>query len=293
VRTVLDVVLARVLLACLFSAACTGPQGCGSRARRLEAVASPAQPQDAGAAKRARGRSAGCGHGAAGSGAFERNEARLASNTRTYHVHVPASYRAERAYPLVFRWHGWGGTGLSEGLDIEAAAGDDAIIAAPDGRNKGWSFQSGPEDLALFDAMYEALTRAYCIDLGRVFSYGFSAGGSVTLALGALRAERLRGVAVIAAFDVPLPAGAPIAAWLLYDRDDEAVPFRHGEAIRDRMRKRNHCSSGMASTGDGCIRYLHCAEGFPVVWCETQGLGHNIAGETAPAQVWRFFSQLR
>ena len=57
------------------------------------------------------------------------------------------------------------------------------------------------------------------------------------------------------------------------------VPLRHGEATRERMRKRNHCASETASTGDGCIRYLHCAEGFPVVWCETQGLGHNIAGE--------------
>jgi polyhydroxybutyrate depolymerase len=214
-------------------------------------------------------------------------------NTRTYHVRVPVSYRADRAYPLVFRWHGRGGTGLSEGLAIESAAGDDAIIVAPDGRDGSWGLKSGPEDLALFDAIYEALTRTYCIDLGRVFSYGFSAGGTITLALSALRAERLRGVAAIASFDVPIPSQAPIAAWLLHDRDDEAVSLKHGETARDRMRKRNRCSSGMSPTGDGCIRYLHCAEGFPVVWCETQGLGHNIAGETAPAQVWRFFSELR
>ena len=291
-RTILDVTSARVLLACLFSAACAGHPGCGSSARRHEAVGSPAQ-QDAKATDRAHGRSAGCARSATGSGAFEPREVRFGSTARSYHVRVPSSYRSERAYPLVFRWHGRGGTGLSEGLAIESAAGDDAIIAAPDGRDRSWRFQSGPEDLALFDAMYEALTRTYCIDLGRVFSYGFSAGGGVTLALSALRAEQLRGVAVIAAFDVPLPSDAPIAAWFLHDRDDDAVALKHGEAARDRMRKRNRCSSGMASTGDGCIRYLHCAEGFPVVWCETRGLGHNIAGDTAPAQVWRFFSELR
>jgi polyhydroxybutyrate depolymerase len=292
VRTLLDLPAVRVLLACSFGAACASP-GCGSCAREHPAVSPAPSQEDARTTERAHGRSAGCGSSATGSGAFEPHDVRLALKARTYHVRVPSSYRPERAYPLVFRWHGWGGTGLSEGLAIESAAGDEAIIAAADGRDRGWTFQSGPEDLALFDAMYEALTRSYCIDLGRVFAYGFSAGGSVTLALSALRAERLRGVAVIAAFDVPLPSDTPIAAWLLHDRNDGAVAIEHGEAARDRMRKRNRCSRGMSSIGGGCIRYLHCADGYPVVWCETQGLGHNIAGDTAPAQVWRFFSELR
>jgi polyhydroxybutyrate depolymerase len=241
---------------------------------------------------RARGRSAGCGKAASGKDAFEQRTAQLRTGMRTYHVRVPSTYDAGRAYPLVFRWHGWGGTGLSEGLDIEVAAKEEAIIVAPDGRDRGWRFSSGTEDLALFDAMYESLTGSYCVDLGRVFSYGFSAGGSVTYALACLRAEQLRGVAVIAAFNVPIPCNAPIAAWLQHDRDDDAVALSHGEAARDRLLARNQCSERTAAAGN-CKRYLGCMDGFPVVWCETRGLGHNIAGDTAPAQVWRFFSELR
>lgn len=285
-----------MLLAGSFVAASAALAGCGSCANEDGATRAPSHPQDASAKpfERAHGRSEGCGRGGvAGSGAFEQHVVRMGSSTRTYQVRVPSTYRADRAYPLVFRWHGWGGTGLSEGLAIESAAKDDAIVVAPDGRDRGWTFLSGPEDLALYDAMYETLTRTHCIDLSRVFAYGFSAGGSVTLALSALRAQQLRGVAVIAAFDVPIPGDAPVAAWLLHDRDDDAVSFHHGEAARDRLLDRNHCSRSASPIGDGCRRYLHCAEGFPVVWCETHGLGHNIAGDSAPAQVWRFFSELR
>ncbi len=56
---------------------------------------------------------------------------------------------------------------------------------------------------------------------------------------------------------------------------------------------RNHCSMRTSATTDGCLRYEGCDEGFPVVWCETMGLGHEIAGDEAPEQVWRFFSGLR
>jgi hypothetical protein len=41
-----------------------------------------------------------------------------------------------------------------------------------------------------------------------------------------------------------------------------------------------------------CVRYTACSSGEPVVWCETHGLGHNIAGDRAPDLAWRFFNGL-
>jgi polyhydroxybutyrate depolymerase len=269
----------------------TGCQSC-----RRERVGQPAQAKpDARATSaldRAQGRSRGCGKAATGSGSFEPHTLEIQDSERRYHVRVPATYDGARAYPLVFRWHGTGGTGLSHGLDIESAAHDEAIVAAPDGRDGSFTWASGPEDLSLFDAAYAAITDAYCVDLGRVFAYGFSAGGGVTNALGCIRADKLRGVAVIAGFDVALPCDSPVAAWFLYDHDDDRVSIKQGEAARDRVLARNGCSDRTEPLGDGCLRYQGCLTGFPVVWCATRGHGHDIAGDTAPARVWSFFSQL-
>lgn len=238
------------------------------------------------------GRSAGCGMAATSNGEFDDRTLRVGNSDRSYHVRLPDKYDASRAYPLIFRFHGSGGDGLSGGLDIEYQAGDAAIIVGPDGLNKGWSSGSEANDLMFFDAMYDAIAQRYCVDLGRVFAYGFSMGGGMTNLLGCSRADKLRGTAAIAGFDRGKGNCArPVAAWFQHDQMDDAVAFTQGTGARDRMIARNHCM--MSSTPAGkCVSYQGCDPGSPVVWCETTGLGHNIAGDTAPKAVWDFFRML-
>jgi polyhydroxybutyrate depolymerase len=239
-------------------------------------------------------RSAGCGRAKTGSGDFERRTLRAGSRDRTYHVRVPDSYQASRAYPLVFRWHGTTGDGLSGGLGIEGPAGNDAIIVGADGLNQAWGAATEADDLQLFDAMYQQLTQEYCIDLKRVFSYGFSAGGGMTNMLSCKRGDKLRGSAAVAGYvwGDQSACGPAVAAWFLHDRNDDAVLIMQGRDARDLALERNDCGSTTMPAANSCVSYGGCKPGYPVVWCETQGLGHNIAGDTAPAQVWAFFSAL-
>lgn len=239
-------------------------------------------------------RSDGCGKAKTGSGDFERRTLRAGSRDRTYYVRVSDSYQASRAYALVFRWHGTGGDGLSGGLGIEYPAGDDAIIVGADGLDARWGASTETDDLALFDAMYEQLTQEYCIDLERVFSYGFSAGGGMTNMLSCKRGDKLRGSAAIAGYvwGDQSACTTPVAAWFLHDVNDDAVPIEQGRQGRDLALKRNSCGSTTTSLAGGCRSYDGCKPGFPVIWCETQGLGHNIAGDSAPAKVWTFFDGL-
>lgn len=241
--------------------------------------------------RHAHGRSQGCGKpGAAG----RHDETRRVDATeRTFHVWVPEAYDPQRAYPLIFKWHGTGGDGLSGGLDIQDVARDAAIVVAADGLNRGFSPRHWLNDLELFDTMLRELTERYCVDEGRVFSYGFSAGGGVTNALSCVRSEQLRGIAAVAAFHVPLPScDGPMAAWLRHDRDDPAVAILHGRKTRDQMRRRNGCSDRTERVNDECVRYRDCAPGYPLVYCESRGRGHFIAADSAPQSVWRFFSSL-
>jgi hypothetical protein len=88
------------------------------------------------------------------------------------------------------------------------------------------------------------------------------------------------------------PAPGPVAQWFLHDRDDDTVSIEMGRAARDVALDRNGCERTTGSAAKGCVTYDGCTVGYPVVWCETQGLGHNIAGDTAPGQVWSFFKAL-
>ena len=264
-----------------------------------------------------RGRSVGCGIPQTGTGHFIAVETRVLDQVRTYHLLVPKSYDPDRAYPLVFRWHGWGGSGLSGGLGIEINSGNDAIVVGADGLNGGWSSYANSPDLIFFDQMLETISNRYCIDRNRVFSYGFSLGGFLTNTLACERGDVVRASAAIAGgirggsrsrkrnaatwlLDELGSSGlvtgqgkckGKVASWFLHDQDDNVVPILKGKAARERAVAMNGCSTETVSEGDGCVRYLGC-ETAPVVWCESKGFGHNIRDDFAPAKVWKFFENL-
>lgn len=263
----------------------------------------------------ARGRSTGCGISRTGTGDFVPVKVRILDKDRTYHLRIPSTYDPNRAYPLVFRWHGYGGTGTGGGLDIEYSSGNDAIVVGPDGINKYWSVKTDAANLQFFDRMLETIESQYCIDRSRIFSYGYSAGSFFSNFLACERGDILRANAVIAGglrggnrkgrvatwlLDTMDASGAisgsdnckgRVATWFLHDQDDESVPIVKGKAARERALAINGCSTKTLDEGDGCVRYQGC-EAAPVVWCETKGIGHNIRGDFAPPRVWKFFQQL-
>lgn len=237
-------------------------------------------------------RSAGCGAAGTGTGEFKPLATQVNGRDRSYHLRVPRKYDANRAYPLIFRWHGRGGDGLSGGLGIEFSAGDDAIIVGADGFNKTWDTSAASEDLAFFDSMLAAVEERYCIDRNRVFSYGFSAGGFFTNYLACERSDVLRASAAIAGGPSDGSCKGRVAGWFLHDTGDDAVPMDLGESARDRALAANGCSADASNAGDGCVRYAGCGSA-PVVWCQSSGFGHDIRGDFAPPRVWKFFQQLR
>lgn len=254
-------------------------------------------------------RSSGCGVAQTGTGTFTPMEIRILNQDRTYRLRVPSAYDSNRAYPIVFRWHGAGGSGQSGGLGIEFSAGNNAIVVAADGLNKGWSgnsdstdlildanyadylFSSDPVDLLFFDRMLDTIAKRYCIDRERIFSYGFSAGASFSNLLACERGDVLRANAAIAGWRRGGNCKGKVASWFLHDIDDKVVAIDEGRSARDRALKVNGCSTSSVKEGESCMRYQDC-ELTPVVWCETKGFGHNVRGEFAPEKVWNFFLRM-
>jgi polyhydroxybutyrate depolymerase len=211
---------------------------------------------------------------------------------RTYYLRVPGGYDPNHAYPLIFRWHGSGGNGLSGGLGIEGSSGNDAIVVGADGLNREWNSKADSPDLVFFDRMLEMIEKRYCIDRDRVFSYGFSSGASFANLLACERGDVLRASAAIAGRPRGSNCKGKVASWFLSDADDHIEPIAEGEAARDRALAANGCSTNTVDEGGGCVRYQGC-DAAPVVWCESKGFGHNIRGDFAPARVWKFFMNLR
>lgn len=232
--------------------------------------------------------SVGCGIKHIGTHQFDPVQLTIQNQTRTYHLRVPDNYNPERAYPLIFLFHGYGGNGLSGGLGIEDYAQTNALIVGADGLNKQWNQSTTEHDLHFFDSMLETVSAQYCVDKSRVFSYGFSMGAYFTNLLSCERGDVLRASASIAGGPRGDHCKGKVAAWFLHDADDQAINITQGLAARDQAIATNGCKQQTVDAGNGCVKYQGCQEA-PVVWCQTSGFGHDIRGDFAPAIVWQFF----
>jgi poly(3-hydroxybutyrate) depolymerase len=268
-----------------------------SAARDAQSARDAQTPRDAQAgggsdAGQLSGPSSGCGKAVSDApGEFTKHTVRAADRDRTYQLFLPEDYQPSKPYPVVFRFHGSSGNGLSGGLDLQYVAPKDVIIVAPDGLNTTW--MPGATDIALFDALVPAVTEGYCVDRGRMFAFGFSAGAGFSELLACIRGNTLRGVGAIAGYDWGRgrTCEGQVAAWLVHDSTDQPAPIAGGRAARDRLIQQNGCSMETEPAGATCVRYKDCAE-HPVVWCETMGMGHNIRGDYGPPEVWKFFTAL-
>ena len=240
-------------------------------------------------------RSPGCGKAAVGTSTYVRRTLMVQGTQREYFLYLPSTYDLNRAYPLVFRWHGSTGNGTSGGLAIENASKENAIIASPSGLGGEWSFSESGPDVALFDMVLSNLSDELCVDKRRIFSFGFSAGGYMSNLLACVRGNVIRAIAPVAgALIGNNTCVGRVAAWMVHSADDKAVPIAAGIAARDRITKANACAATtMPVPPSNCLAYDGCAADLPVVWCQITG-PHGLTGlEFLGSGAWNFFAALR
>ena len=245
----------------------------------------------------------GCGQAGAATGVGTATIS-VAGVERSYIRVVPASYDPQRAYPVIFAWHGRTGTAAiaRQYFQIEAAAGADAIIVYPQGlsvsaepNDTGWELTANGRDVALFDALQAALAATYCT--GRTYSMGHSFGGYMSNTLACYRGgtgpDAVRAIASIAGGG-PFGAcpGGPVSALLIHGTGDQVVPLAQGEGSRDTWRAKAGCAAtSTAITPAPCVAYDGCAGGDVVRWCphaEAANGGHGWPSFAAPA-AWALF----
>jgi polyhydroxybutyrate depolymerase len=244
----------------------------------------------------------GCGQSGAPTGVQDRNIV-VGTDTRTYVLSVPAGYDPNTAMPLVFAWHGLGGSGSLARLyfQVEQRSSGQAIFVYPDGlplvdfdNQPGWDLTANGIDVQLFDALLSALSAEYCIDASHVFSTGHSYGGFFTNRLGCSRASVLRAIAPVAGGPPWGGTGAcseGVAAWIAHGENDGTVDFAQGEASCELWTANAHCDPTTVATAPSpCVAYEGCDAGMPVHWCVHQD-DHNWPSFAAEG-IWAFFSAL-
>ncbi len=260
------------------------------------------------------GGTAGCGR--AGMPVGYRNGVTLTSGgtTRTYAFSVPAGYDPSRPYPLVFVFHGDGGTGagIRTGLPIEAAAGANAIFAYPDATTvSGRSFDletplATNPDIRFFQDLVASIGTQYCIDATRVFAAGHSRGGffanilNCRIGTSVLRAVLPHSGSIYSADASGYTSDGHVlceataaSAMLVHGATDTAVPITDGVYARDQWVWAHGCASTThAYAPSPCVEYDGCAAPGRVVWCAIPGLGHGVWSMAGDAG-WAFFDSFR
>lgn len=254
-------------------------------------------------------RSAGCGQPGKGVGATTKVSITVGGKARVYHLSVPKAYDASTPHPLLFVLHGATDTApeqMQDWFSVEGALASkagEAIAVYPQalprthadgsgGLVTRWDVD-GQEDLAFFDAMLDAIGRAYCVATGKVLATGFSSGGNFTQQLACKRKAALRAAAPVAG---PGPFSSkcdgPVAMWMTHDQDDDALPIDGARSSRDFWAKQNGCKGAwVADAPTQCQRNDGCPSGAPLVYCESKGVGHDVPPYAVDA-IARFFAAL-
>lgn len=194
--------------------------------------------------------------------------------------------------PAVFVFHGAGGTGAEARarFALEGPADGGAIFVYPNAIQGTWDIRANSLDGRRVDTLLRKLSESYCIDPGRIYIAGFSAGAVFTLYLGCNVPGPFRGMAVVAGTDQRFDRGcctSSISAMFIHGTQDEAIPLAEGQGARNFTLGRDACGITPAPDDANCQRYS-CPAPYAVDYCEWGG-DHDVP-PWAGAEISRFFS---
>jgi polyhydroxybutyrate depolymerase len=127
---------------------------------------------------------------------------------RTYLLHIPTGYTGKTPVPVVFDFHGLGGSGSSQkGLSGWATLGDSKgfVTVFPNGVGNSWNIgrccstaqTQNVDDVGFVRAIIKQLQVDACIDAKRVYASGCSNGGGMSYRLACDAADVIAAVAPV------------------------------------------------------------------------------------------------
>lgn len=215
-------------------------------------------------------------------------------NGRPYATWLPEGYDPTRGYPVILLLHGCGSG--TNNLPMENHTGSDAILVRGTGSGADTCWNDN-NDLPFIDAMVDDVKARFCTDNDRYFAVGYSSGSWIASLLSCARSDVFRGIGTVAGGENPgpSPCRGPIARMFFNDVGDPYNDIDWARPGRDRLVRQNECDEPQQSDPvdpSPCVSYRGCEPGYPVVWCETTGHGHDRRDNVAAPAFWTFFQDL-
>lgn len=227
----------------------------------------------------------------------EQPKLNVSGTDRQWWVWLPTNYDPKKPYPLVFNFHGC--SSADNIVPMQKVTSDKAILVRATGISDGvcWDAGAGGNDVKFFDQMLAAVFAQRCVDTSRVFATGFSSGSWLVNTLECERGDKLRATGTVSGGTGgdKTKCKGKYARIFVHDQDDHTNEISAGnDKERDRLIAANHCmaSAPVMESPAPCARYQGCDAGFPVIWCQTQGKGHDRQDALAPGAFWGLFSSL-
>jgi polyhydroxybutyrate depolymerase len=234
----------------------------------------------------------------------------VGGKARTYNLQVPDNYDTNKPYRLIFAIHWLNGTAknVTDGkyYGLLPLSENSTIFVAPQGIENRWGDSGrtrtkGGEDVDLMQALLTEMENTLCIDTKRVFSEGFSMGGSMSYALACAMGAKLRGVAVHSGGPMSgcVDHTTPVAYFMTHGTKDGVCTYPgYGVPQIEDFAKVNGCMTATLPTPTSdqgaCIDYPGCSAGHPTRGCIFVGDHvYNPGGskQWVPAETWKFISQ--
>ena len=253
---------------------------------------------------------------------------RVGTQSGSYDLSVPSSYRDDRPTPLILLFYGFGSdpaqfAALTRIPSRAERAGYLVVVPHTQGTESEWDLSSHGADAGFVDNVVASVESTYCVDRGAVFAAGFSAGAAFAIVYSCAHERSIAGLATVAV-EFQLGCTEPMSILAFHGTDDPLVPYRNGAiglslpGIKVRGTQRNmgdwarldHCRSHPRRSHPGSQvtrqQWLGCVRGTAVVLYTIIGGGHSWPGADptlavglttqqvgATSQVLSFFGRLR
>ncbi|MCL2104650.1 MAG: esterase [Kiritimatiellaeota bacterium] len=222
-------------------------------------------------------------------------------------VYAPNTAKTTAA-PIVFMWHGHGGTMRHSAWAFPIhAKWKEAIVVHPqglptpsplvdpEGKRPGWQQKRGEQDdrdLRFFDTMLASLKTEYKVDDKNIFCTGYSNGGMMTFLLWSERPGTFRAFAPCACVALPgVPLTVPKPAFFLMGEKDELVKPEWMRMSVSRLKTLNRCGEGEGKPwGTPRATLFPSSANAPLVVLTHPG-GHTIPPGGKTEEIVRFFKE--
>lgn len=160
---------------------------------------------------------------------------------REYVLYIPSSYDGATAVPLLFNFHGFGGSASDYMLEADMrsiAETDTFILVYPQGScldgSSHWNAcptgngnKSNADDFGFVEAVLNEISSQYNVDLERVYAAGYSNGGMMAYGLANYKSELIAAVGSVSGsmLDCIGSTSHPMPTVHLHGTSDGVIPY--------------------------------------------------------------------